>query len=391
MSKLRFTTAGESHGQALVAILEGLPAGLRIDAGAIDHELARRQWGYGRGGRMKIERDHAEILSGVRHGLTLGSPIALMIENKDWANWTDVMSAEPRDLPEEKSRRVKRPRPGHADLAAGQKYDARDLRNVLERASARETAARVACGALARQLLAAFEAEIGSHVIQLGGVPETPLTLPWEAISAIPADAPLRCADIDAQQRMVELIDETKRAGDTLGGIFEVVARGLVPGLGSHTSWDSKLDGRLAQAFMSIPAVKAVAIGAGVEAAGLPGSEVHDEIFYDNEAQKFVRHTNRAGGLEGGVTNGAELRVRGFLKPISTLRRALRSVDIDTKEEETAAFERSDVTAVPAAGVIGEGMIALVLAGAMIEKFGGDSLGEMRRNFDGYWRQLHEY
>ena len=240
-------------------------------------------------------------------------------------------------------------------------------------------------------MLAAFEAEIGSHVIQLGGVPETPLTLPWEAISAIPADAPLRCADIDAQQRMVELIDETKRAGDTLGGIFEVVARGLVPGLGSHTSWDSKLDGRLAQAFMSIPAVKAVAIGAGVEAAGLPGSEVHDEIFYDNEAQKFVRHTNRAGGLEGGVTNGAELRVRGFLKPISTLRRALRSVDIDTKEEETAAFERSDVTAVPAAGVIGEGMIALVLAGAMIEKFGGDSLGEMRRNFDGYWRQLHEY
>jgi chorismate synthase len=340
---------------------------------------------------MKIERDHAEILSGVRHGLTLGSPIALMIENKDWANWTDVMSAEPRDLPEEKSRRVKRPRPGHADLAAGQKYDARDLRNVLERASARETAARVACGALAKQLLAAFEAEIGSHVIQLGGVPETPLTLPWEAINAIPADAPLRCADIEAQQRMVELIDETKRAGDTLGGIFEVVARGLVPGLGSHTSWDSKLDGRLAQAFMSIPAVKAVAIGAGVEAAGLPGSEVHDEIFYDNEAQKFVRHTNRAGGLEGGVTNGAELRVRGFLKPISTLRRALRSVDIDTKEEETAAFERSDVTAVPAAGVIGEGMIALVLAGAMIEKFGGDSLGEMRRNFDGYWRQLHEY
>ena len=391
MSKLRFTTAGESHGQALVAILEGLPAGLRIDVAGIDRELARRQWGYGRGGRMKIERDHAEILSGVRHGLTLGSPIALIIQNKDWANWTDVMSAEPRNVPDEKSRRVKRPRPGHADLAGGQKYDARDLRNVLERASARETAARVACGALAKQLLAAFEAEIASHVIQLGGVPETPLAVDWDAISGIADDAPLRCADLEAQQRMVDLIDETKRAGDTLGGIFEVVARGLVPGLGSHTSWNSKLDGRLAQAVMSIPAVKAVAIGAGVEAAGLPGSQVHDEIFYNNESQEFVRHTNRAGGLEGGVTNGAELRVRGFLKPISTLRRPLRSVDIDTKEEEAAAFERSDVTAVPAAGVIGEAMVALVLADAMVEKLGGDSLGEMRRNFDGYWRQLHEY
>jgi chorismate synthase len=391
MSKLRFTTAGESHGQALVTILEGLPAGLRIDAAGIDRELARRQWGYGRGGRMKIERDQAEILSGVRHGLTLGSPIALLIPNKDWANWTDVMSTEPRDLPEEKSRRLKRPRPGHADLAGGQKYDARDLRNVLERASARETAARVAAGAIARQLLAAFEVEIRSHVIQLGGLPERPLTVDWDAINAIPDDAPLRCADVNAQQRMVELIDETKRAGDTLGGIFEVVAHGLLPGLGSHTSWDGKLDGRLAQAVMSIPAVKAVSIGAGVEAAGLPGSEVHDEIFYNGEAQEFVRHTNRAGGLEGGVTNGAELRIRGFLKPISTLRRALRSVDIDTKEEEAAAFERSDVTAVPAAGVIGEAMMALVLAAAMVEKFGGDSMGEMRRNFDGYSRQLREY
>lgn len=391
MSKLRFTTAGESHGQALVVILEGMPAGLRVDIAAIDRELARRQWGYGRGGRMKIERDQAEILSGVRHGLTLGSPIALMIENKDWANWTDVMATEPRDLPDEKSRRLKRPRPGHADLAGGQKYDARDLRNVLERASARETAARVACGAIARQLLAAFNVEIRSHVIQLGGVPETPLSLDWESIGTIADDAPLRCADAAVQQRMIELIDETKRSGDTLGGIFEVVGSGLVPGLGSHTSWDSKLDGRLAQAVMSIPAVKAVSIGAGVEATALPGSEVHDEIFYDNEAQEFVRHTNRAGGLEGGVTNGAELRVRGFLKPISTLRRPLRSVDIDSKQEEAAAFERSDVTAVPAAGVIGEAMMALVLAAAMVEKFGGDSLGEMRRNFDGYSRQLHEY
>jgi chorismate synthase len=374
-----------------VAILEGMPAGLRVDAAAINDELARRQWGYGRGGRMKIEQDEAEILSGVRHGLTLGSPIALMINNRDWANWTEVMSAEPRELSEEKSRRLKRPRPGHADLAGGQKYDARDLRDVLERASARETAARVACGALAKQLLQAFEVEIRSHVIQLGGLPETPLAVEWDAIEAIPLDAPLRCADLAAQQQMVELIDETKRAGNTLGGVFEVVAHGLVPGLGSHTSWDNKLDGQLAQALMSIPAVKAVSIGAGIEAAGLPGSEVHDEIFYNNEAKEFVRNTNRAGGLEGGITNGAELRVRGFLKPISTLRRPLRSVDIDSKAAEAAAFERSDVTAVPAAGVIGESMMALVLAAAMVEKFGGDSMGEMRRNFDGYREQLHGY
>src|SRR5215210_3668993 len=275
---LRFTTAGESHGRALVAIVEGLPANLPINQSLIDRELERRQWGYGRGGRMKIERDRAEIMSGVRHGLTLGSPLSLTIENKDWANWTEVMSVEPFDVPPEKSRRVKRPRPGHADLAGGQKFGARDLRNVLERASARETAARVACGALAKQLLAAFDVEIVSHVIQLGGIPEKALELAWEEITAIPDDAPLRCADVEAQARMVSLIDEKRHEGDTLGGIFEVVARGLVPGLGSHTAWDSKLDGRLAQAVMSIPAVKAVAIGAGAEASGLPGSEVHDEI-----------------------------------------------------------------------------------------------------------------
>jgi len=387
----RFTTAGESHGRALVAILEGMPAGLPVDGESINRELERRQWGYGRGGRMKIERDRAEIISGVRHGLTLGSPVALMIENHDWANWTDVMAVEPREINSEKSRRVKRPRPGHADLAGGQKFGARDLRNVLERASARETAARVACGALARQLLAAFGVEIRSHVIQLGGVPEAALELSWETIAAVPDDAPLRCADPEAQGRMVTLIDEKKRAGDTLGGVFEVVARGLVPGLGSHTSWDEKLDGRLAQAVMSIPAVKAVAIGAGLEASSLPGSEVHDEIAYEDATKQFIRRTNRAGGLEGGITNGEELRVRGHLKPISTLRRALRSVDIDTKQEEAAAFERSDVTAVPAAGVIAEAMVALVLAGAMREKFGGDSCGEMRRNFDGYREQLRGY
>ncbi|HEX8069997.1 MAG TPA: chorismate synthase [Pyrinomonadaceae bacterium] len=388
---LRFTTAGESHGRALVAILEGLPAGLAVDADAINRELARRQWGYGRGGRMKIEQDAAEIVSGVRHGRTLGSPVALLIENKDWPNWADVMAAEARAVEPEKARRVKRPRPGHADLAGGLKYDARDLRDVLERASARETAARVACGALARQLLAAFDVELLSHVVQLGGVPDAPLELPWAEIAAIPDDAPLRCGDREAQARMVALIDETRRGGDTLGGVFEVVARGVVVGLGAHTSWDAKLDGRLAQALMSIPAVKAVSIGAGVEAVARPGSQVHDEIAYDAAARAFTRPTNRAGGLEGGITNGAELRLRGYLKPISTLRRPLRSVDIDTKQEESAAFERSDVTAVPAAGVIGEAMTALVLAAAMRAKFGGDSLAEMRRNFDGYRAQLRGY
>ena len=362
-----------------------------VNVDQINHELWRRQQGYGRGGRMKIEQDRVEILSGVRHGLTLGSPLALMIENKDWANWNEVMAVGATEIAPEKSRRVKRPRPGHADLAGGLKYDVRDLRNVLERASARETTARVACGALAKQLLGDFGVEIRSHVIQLGGMPEKPLELTFDQIAAIPEDAPLHCADTEIQQRMIDLIDQTKRDGDTLGGIFEVVARGVIPGLGSHTSWDAKLDGRLAQAIMSIHAVKAVAIGAGVEASSLPGSEVHDEIAYNEETKEFIRATNRAGGLEGGVTNGEELRMRGHVKPISTLRRALRSVDIDTKQEERAAFERSDITVVPAAGVIGEAMVALVLAAAMREKFGGDSLGEMRRNFDGYREQLRGY
>lgn len=340
---------------------------------------------------MKIERDQAQILSGVRHGLTLGSPLALMIENKDWANWTDVMAVEPTEIAAEKSRRLKRPRPGHADLAGGQKFGARDLRDILERASARETAARVACGALAKQLLSVFGIEVRSHVIQLGGIPDRPLELSWQEIAAIGADAPLSCADQRVQQQMIEIIDKSREAGDTVGGIFEVVARGIVPGLGSHTAWDLKLDGRLAQAVMSIPAVKAVAIGAGVHASSLPGSEVHDEIAYNAETRDFIRDTNRAGGLEGGITNGEELRIRGHLKPLSTLRKPLRSVDIDSKQEEPAGFERSDITAVPAAGVIGEAMVALVLASALREKFGGDSLGEMRRNFEGYREQLRGY
>ena len=388
---LRFTTAGESHGRALVAIVEGLPAGLPVDVARINHDLERRQWGYGRGGRMKIEQDKVEVLSGIRHGLTLGSPISLVIENKDWANWTEVMNSEPREVADAKSRRLSRPRPGHADLAGGQKFAARDLRNILERASARETAARVACGALVKQLIAAFGVEIRSHVIQLGGIPEKPLELSWTEISAVLDDAPLRCADLQLQQQMIELIDTKREAGDTLGGIFEVVARGVVPGVGSHTSWDLKLDGRLAQAIMSIPAVKAVSIGAGSEASALPGSEVHDEIAYNDETKEFIRETNRAGGLEGGITNGEEVRIRGHLKPLSTLRRPLRSIDIDTKQEQLAAFERSDITAVPAAGVIGEAMVALVIGAAMREKFGGDSLGEMKRNFEGYREQLRGY
>lgn len=388
---LRFTTAGESHGRALVATVEGLPAGLPVVVDQINRELKRRQWGYGRGGRMKIEQDEVEILSGVRHGLTLGSPVAMLIENRDWANWTDVMSVDPLASPPERSRELKRPRPGHADLAGGQKFAARDLRNVLERASARETAARVACGALARQLLFQFGIELRSHVTQLGGIPDPALELTWEEIDSISDDAPLRCADHDAERQMIELIDARREAGDTLGGIFEVVARGVLPGLGSHTSWDSKLDGRLAQAIMSIPAVKAVAIGSGIEASSLPGSEVHDEIVYNRETSAFIRETNRAGGLEGGITNGEELRLRGHLKPLSTLRRALRSVDIDTKEDALAGFERSDITAVPAAGVIGEAMVALVLGAALREKFGGDSLGEMMRNFEGYREQLRGY
>jgi chorismate synthase len=390
---LTFTTAGESHGPALVTIVEGLPAGLAVDKQAVDHQLWRRQLGYGRGGRMKIERDEVEILSGVRHGETLGSPVALLIRNRDHENWLDVMSAEPRDVPPERARRVTRPRPGHADLVGGLKYDRRDLRDVLERASARETAARVAAGALARLLIAAFGVEIASHVVALGPLPERMPDEPvaWDVVRSIGDERPLRCADESLEARMVEAVDEARRAGDTLGGVFEVVARGLPPGLGAHTSWREKLDGRLAQAVMSIQAVKGVEVGDGVGGARRPGSLVHDEIVYNDGGLGFRRSTNRAGGLEGGVTTGEELRVRGHLKPISTLRKRLRSVDIDTKEVSEAAFERSDVTAVPAAGVIGEAMVALVLAGAFREKFGGDSLVEMRRNVEGYLEQIGGY
>jgi chorismate synthase len=385
----KFITAGESHGKALVAIVEGVPAGLDIDIARIDHELWRRQQGYGRGGRMKIETDTAEILSGIRHGKTLGSPIALTIANDDYVHWEDVMSAKPIDEEPNNPRTVTRPRPGHADLAGGQKYGARDLRNILERASARETAARVACGAIAKQLLGAFGIEVKSHVIKLGHIQIVPLWRTWEEIAAIPVGSPLNCADETSQTEMIKLIDDTKTAGDTLGGIFEVVAHGVPVGLGAHTSWGDKLDGRIARAMMSIHAVKAVELGTAVANAALPGSQVHDEIFHDGI--NFTRKTNRAGGLEGGITNGEEIRVRGYMKPISTLRRPLHSVDIDSKAEDLAAFERSDITAVPAAGVIGEAMLAVVIANEMREKFGGDSIDEMERNFAAYVDSIANY
>lgn len=385
----KFTTAGESHGKALVAIVEGLPAGMPIDLEKINHELWRRQQGYGRGGRMKIETDRVEFLSGVRHGRALGSPITLFIENRDFVHWTDIMSSEAIETQPKNPRIVSRPRPGHADLPGGQKFGARDLRDILERASARETAARVACGALAKQFLENFGIEVRSHVIKLGAVPETPLSKTWEEIAAIDKDAPLACADKETETAMVALVDEAKANGDTLGGIFEVVAKNVVVGLGSHTSWSEKLDGRIAQAFMSIQAVKAVELGEGVANAGRFGSAVHDEIYFNDG--KFTRRTNRAGGLEGGITNGEELRVRGYLKPIATLKKALNSVDIETKEEQAAAFERSDVTAVPAAGVIGEAMLAIVLANAVREKFGGDSIDEAKRNFESYATTVGEY
>jgi chorismate synthase len=387
--QFKFTTAGESHGRALVAVVEGLPAGLEIDVEKINFELFKRQQGYGRGGRQKIEKDQVQILSGVRHGRTLGSPVALTIENRDFVHWQEVMSSEKLEVEPKNPRIVKRPRPGHADLAGGQKFGARDLRDILERASARETAARVACGAFARQLLAEFGVEIKSHVIKLGSVPEEHIEKTWEEISAIDELSPLRCADETIENQMIHLIDKAKAEGDTLGGIFEVVAKNPPVGLGSHTSWNEKLDGRIAQAFMSIQAVKAVEIGSGVENAQKLGSKVHDEITFENNS--FKRTSNRAGGLEGGITNGEELRVRGYLKPISTLKKPLRSVDIDTKKEDLAAFERSDVTAVPAAGVIGEAMLAIVLANSMREKFGGDSLTEMKANFENYSESLRNF
>jgi chorismate synthase len=387
---LRFETAGESHGECLVATLTGLPAGITIAQDAIDHELWRRQQGFGRGGRMKIETDRAHIVAGVRHGRTIGSPIAILIANADWKNWTESLPVEEGDPAKHKA--VSRPRPGHADLAGAIKYGFRDARYVLERASARETTARVAIGALAKQFLANFGIEILSHVIAVGHE-RLARTIEWPEIVELSrkTEVLLGCVDPEAEQRMKAVVDEAYRTGDTVGGIFEVVAHGLPPGLGSHITWDTRLDGRLAQAIVSIQAVKGVEVGWAEEGAQSFGSKVQDTIHYDREERRFFRGNNRAGGLEGGMTNGEDLRVRGFLKPISTLRRPLESVDLETREPSKAAYERSDVCVVPAAGVIGEAMVAIVLASAALEKFGGDSLCETKRNFEAYLEQVRNF
>ncbi|HLZ92382.1 MAG TPA: chorismate synthase [Candidatus Acidoferrum sp.] len=389
---LRFYTAGESHGQALLAFVSGLPASLPVDVDFINHELHRRQLGYGRGGRQKIEKDRADIFAGVRHGKTIGAPIALRIENRDWSNWEKALPVE--DSPDLAGldKKLVAPRPGHADLAGSQKFNFHDARYILERASARETAARVAAAAFAKLLLRQFGTEIASHTVQVGHV-QLDRKATWDEILALNSDldSPLRCVDPTAQNKMKAEVDAALKAGDTVGGIFEVIAHKIPVGLGSHAQWDEKLDGRLAQAVMSIQAVKAVEIGAGVTAAGSYGSEVQDEISYDKSARRFRRSSNRAGGLEGGITNGEDVIVRGYLKPISTLRRALGTADMVTKEPVQAAYERSDWCVVPAAGVAGEAMVALVLADAFLQKFGGDSLPEMRRNFDNYARQIDEF
>ena len=382
---LRFLTAGESHGRALVVILEGLPAGLPIDADAITRDLRRRQGGYGRGRRMAIESDRAEIMSGVRAGQTLGGPLAMVIENRDWPNWQYTMRATEEAPPDAGGARrapVTRPRPGHADLAGGAKYERDDLRDILERASARETAARVAAGAVARQLLAHAGLRITSHVFTLGSVSlPDPGAVDFTRASGLPDDAPLRCVDAELERQMIAEIDRAREAGDTLGGAFEIIATGVPVGLGSYVQWDRKLDGRLAQALMSIPAIKAVGIGIGPAVASLPGSRVHDEIVIGDESRAtgLARPTNRAGGLEGGVTNGEDLRVSAYMKPISTLMKPLRSVDLSTMAESPAAIERSDVCAVPAAAVVGEAMVSLVLADALLERFGGDSIAALDR------------
>jgi chorismate synthase len=363
-----------------------------VDLEFVNHELHRRQLGYGRGGRQKIEQDRADVFAGVRHGQTIGAPIALRIENRDWANWEKILPVEATDTPEAASRKLVAPRPGHADLAGSQKFNFHDARYVLERASARETAARVAAGAFAKLLLREFGTEIASHTIQVRNV-RLERAATWNEIRAVTADleSPLRCVDAAVQAKMMAEVDAALKAGDTVGGVFEIVAHPVPVGLGSHAQWDDKLDGKLAQALMSVQAVKAVEIGSGILAAGSFGSEVQDEISYDKSARKFRRSSNRAGGLEGGITNGEDLVIRGFLKPISTLRRPLGTADMVTKEPVQAAYERSDWCVVPAGGVAGEAMVALVLAGAFLQKFGGDSLAEMRRNFESYAQQIDEF
>ena len=389
---LRFETAGESHGETLVTILTGLPAGVPISLDFINRNLWRRQQGYGRGGRMKIETDKAHIVSGVRHSQTIGSPIAILLKNRDWENWTEALPVEDTEGSEGKAKPVKRPRPGHADLAGCLKYNFHDARYILERASARETTSRVAVGAFAKLLLEEFGVSILSHVIAVGNV-ALERDAGWDEIAALSQkdEVLLNCVDPEVEQRMKAEVDEAYKTGDTRGGVFEVVAHNVPVGLGSHITWDSRLDGRLSQAIMSMQAVKAVEVGRGMLAVMSPGSKVQDTIHYDNARRAFTRGSNFAGGLEGGMSNGQDIVVRGYIKPISTLRRPLESVDFDTREPSTAAYERSDVAVVPAAGVIGEAMVAIMLAGAFLEKFGGDSLEETRRNFDGFQDQVKQF
>ncbi len=390
---LRFTTAGESHGPALISILEGMVAGLHLVAADIDVELARRQQGYGRGRRMKIESDHVELLSGVRAGETLGSPIAMLIQNRDWKNWQEIMDPAPREGDPDRKRAVTRPRPGHVDLSGMLKYDRDDARDVLERASARETTARVAAGAVCRLLLREFDITLGSHIVHLGGVDaRRPDKMPAD-LNAAADESQLRTLDRQAENEMIARIDAAKAEGNTLGGIAEVICQGAPVGLGSHVSWDRKLDGRLAAALMSIPAVKAVEIGLGMESARRQGSDVHDEIDTDERnvrAGRVRRRSNRAGGMEGGISNGEQIVVRAAMKPISTLMRPLGTIEMKTRETAQAVAERSDVTAVPAMGVIAEAMTAFVVAQAFLEKFGGDSLAETRRNYESYISSLSD-
>ena len=390
---LRFFTTGESHGEALVAILSGLPAAVPIDFAYVERELKRRMGGYGRGGRMRIESDSARFLSGVRHGETIGSPITVLIENHDWKNWSQALAVGANPEDRKHYRALTQPRPGHADLAGCLKFNFGDARYVLERASARETSARVAVGALAKLFLRLFGIEVASHVIQVGHARIGVRAADFAAVLALRdrTEIVLNCIDAETEGRMKDEVDRVTAERDTVGGVFEVIAHGVPPGLGSCAQWDERLDGRLAQAIASIQAVKAVDLGDGVESAGHFGSEVHDEIGYDREHAQFTRKSNRAGGLEGGISNGQDIVVRGYLKPISTLRRPLESVDFRTRESVKAAYERSDVCVVPAAGVIGEAMVALVLAGAFLEKFGGDSVSETRRNFEGYKEQLRQF
>jgi chorismate synthase len=385
---LRFFTAGESHGPCLTAIVEGFPAGVTVDVAQINHDLARRQQGYGRGGRMKIERDEVHIRSGVRWGESLGSPITLLIENKDWRNWEKRMSPFPADRDEKIA--VTRPRPGHADLTGALKYHHYDVRNILERASARETAARVAVGSLAKCLLSAFAIRVMGYVTEIGGIVADHSQLTIEEIVARAESSPVRLADLQAEERIIALIDECKKQGDTLGGIVEVVTVGLPPGLGSFAQWDRKLDGRLAFALMSLQAVKGVEVGLGFATARVPGSQVHDEIAFDS-TKGFLRHSNNSGGIEGGMSTGEPLRVRVAFKPLSTLMRPLQSIDLRTKEPVEATIERSDVCAIPAAAVIAESVVAFVIAQAFLEKFGGDSLTEIRRNYEGYMEQVRRF